>query len=173
MLKKSIKFREFKIKDTNFILKIYNYYIKNGLSNFEENVVTLNNFTIYIKKILKLKVPFLVCEHNKIIIGFTFLNTFRNKSGYKFTFENSIYIDNNFVGKGIGSLLLKKLINESCKNKKIKSIISVISQKESKKSIEIHQKNGFKKIGILKKVGFKKNTWIDVIYMQRILNEKN
>ena len=42
-----------------------------------------------------------------------------------------------------------------------------------KASIKIHEKNGFKLIGTLKKVGFKKNQWLDSIYMQKIINEKN
>ena len=97
------------------------------------------------------------------------LNKFRNKSGYRFTYENSIYIDPIFMNKGIGAELLKNLIKISKKNKKIKNIIAVIGDSKNYSSIKIHSKNGFKKIGILRKIAFKKNKWLDSVYMQKTL----
>ena len=101
------------------------------------------------------------------------MNTFRKKSGYRYTFENTIYIHPKFIGKGIGSLLLRKLIEKSKKINKIKSIIAVIGEKNSKSSIKIHKKNGFKVVGKLKKVGYKKKQWVNTIDMQKLVNEKN
>ena len=117
--------------------------------------------------------PFLVAEINNQIVGFTYLNKFRKKSGYKFSFENSIYLDNNFSGQGIGNKLLKRLLEASEKNSNIKTIIAVISNHNSEASIKIHERNGFNMIGTLKRVGFKKNKWLDAIYMQKIINEKD
>ena len=74
---------------------------------------------------------------------------------------------------GIGNDLLRELLEASKKNPNIKNIIAVIGSFDSESSIHIHKKNGFKTIGILKKVGFKKDKWIDAIYMQKVLNEKN
>ena len=111
-----------------------------------------------------------LCLYAKnIIIGFAFLQPFRSKSGYRFTFENSIYVHPKFINQGIGNILLKNLIKSSKKNNLIKSIIAVIGDSKNYNSIKIHYKNGFKKIGILKSVGFKKNKWIDSVYMQKIL----
>ena len=125
------------------------------------------------KNILKEKLPFIICEKSKKLIGFAYLNKFRNKSGYKHTFEDTIYIEKDFIGMGIGFKLLEKLINLSLKNPKIKTIISVIGEVNSQGSISIHKKNGFNIVGTLKSVGFKKNQWLDVIYMQKILYEEN
>ena len=173
MLKNDIKFRTIKKTDIKRVLEIYNFHIKNGLANFEEKTINYKSFLNLSKKILKLKLPFIICELKKEIIGFAFLNHFREKSGYKYTYENSIYMDNNYLNKGFGNLLLKKLILDAKKNDKIKSIIAVISNKNSKGSLKIHKKNGFNTIGTLKKVGYKKKQWLDSIYMQKIFNEKN
>ncbi len=164
----SIKFRNFKKEDTRKVLKIYNYHIKNGLNNFEEKIFTFDKFLNFSKEILKSKLPFIICERNKEIIGFAYLNQFRNKSGYKYSFENTIYIDIKFVGMGYGNELLKRLVDFAKTNIKIKTIIAVIGSINSKPSIAIHTKNGFKTIGKLKKIGFKKNKWIDAIYMQKV-----
>ena len=165
--------RKFKLSDVEKCLKIYNYYIKHSLGNFEEKPLTTMEFTILSKKILLEKLPFIICTKNSKLVGFTFLNKFRNKSGYRFSYENSIYVDNHFLGQGMGNKLLKELINVSSKIKEIKTIIAVIGSHNSEASIKTHKKNGFNIIGKLKKVGFKKNQWLDSIYMQRILNEKN
>lgn len=169
----NIYFRDANIDDISDILKIYNFYINNHLSNFEEKPLTKNNFLKMFKNILKEKLPFIICENSKKLIGFAYLSKFRNKSGYKHTFEDTIYIEKDFIGMGIGFNLLEKLINLSLKNPKIKTIISVIGEVNSQGSISIHKKNGFNIVGTLKSVGFKKNQWLDVIYMQKILYEKN
>ena len=55
----------------------------------------------------------------------------------------------------------------------VKNIIAVIGGSDNHKSIKIHKNNGFEMIGTIKNIGFKKNKWIDSVYMQKILNEKN
>ena len=173
VLKKSLFFRKFKSQDTKQVLEIYNYYIVNSLANFEEKRFTYLNFLKLSKKILNLNLPFIISKLDKKIVGFAYLDKFRNKSGYKFSCENSIYVHKDYVSKGIGSALLKELLKVSYNKKEIKTIIAVIGVNKSKASIQIHKKNGFKKVGILKNVGFKNNQWIDTIYMQKNINEKN
>ena len=173
ILNNLVKYRNFKISDIEEILEIYNYYILNELNNFEEKPFKYNDFHKLTQLIIKLKLPFIVCEKNKKIVGFAFLNKFRNKSGYKYSFENSIYLDKNFIKKGIGNILLKKLLESAVKKPNICSIVAVIGGIDSKSSVKIHKKNGFKMIGTLKNIGYKKNQWLNTIYMQLVLNEKN
>jgi len=90
-LKNLLSFRTFKIKDVNQVLQIYNFHILNGFQNFHEKPFIYENFLNLCKNILKSKLPFIVCKIEKKIIGFAYLSKFRNKSGYKHTFENSIY----------------------------------------------------------------------------------
>jgi len=163
------KIRTINTKDIKNAVKIYNYYIENSLSNFEEKKISTRQFSKLMSRIISKKLPFIVIEINKEIFGFAFINEFRKKSGYRFTYENSIYIHPEFMNLGLGNKLLKALINTSKKNKMIKNIVAVIGDSKNFSSIKIHSKNGFKKIGILKKIGFKKNKWIDSVYMQKIL----
>ena len=150
-------------------LTIYNYYISNSFSNFEEKTLTIRKFTSIYKNINLSKLPFIVAINNDKVIGLAFVNKFREKSGYRFTHEHSIYVNPKFIEKGYGSIILKELIKNSRKNKNIKNLIAVIGGSDNKASIKIHKKNGFKYIGKLEKVGFKKNKWIDSIYMQKKL----
>ena len=158
-----------KKEELNSALKIYNYFISNSLSNFEEKNLSLNSFLLLYRKIKSKKLPFIIAKHNSEVIGLAFVNNFRNKSGYRFAFEHSIYVKPNYINKGFGSKILKELIKFSRKNKKIKNLIAVIGGSNNIASVKIHKKNGFNYIGTLKKIGFKKDRWIDSIYMQKKL----
>lgn len=153
--------------DLKIGLQIYNYFIINSFSNFEEKELTFEKFKSLYKKIKFNNLPFILAKKNKDIIGIAFVNKFREKSGYRFTFEHSIYVNNEYSNLGYGTLILKELVKLCKKNKNIKNLIAVIGGSDNKASIQIHIKNGFKLIGTLKKIGFKKDKWIDSVYMQR------
>ena len=156
-------------KNLKDALKIYNYYVVHSFSNFEEKKVSLKDFTHNYNKITKKKLPYLAAMIDNNLVGIAYLNNFRDKSGYRFAFENTIYVHHDYLKKGIGSRLLKKLITLSKKNKEIKKIVAVIGSIDSVGSIKVHKKLGFKNCGRLKKIGFKKGKWIDSIIMQKDL----
>ena len=149
--------------------KIYNYFILNSYSNFEEKKLTFNQFYINYKNIIKNKLPYLVALSKNKVVGLAYLNRFREKSGYRFAFENTIYVHEKHTKQGIGYKLLKELLNISKNHKNIKSIVAVIGSIDSKASLKLHEKLGFNKSGVLKKIGFKNNKWIDCIFLQKNL----
>ncbi len=158
-----------RISEKNIISaqKIYNHYILNSFSNFEEKIKSVTAFKKLYRNIKSNKLPFIIGLKDREVVGLAFVNKFRDKSGYRFTFEHSIYIKHEYKSKGYGSIILKNLIKLSKKNKEIKNLIAVIGGSDNIASINIHKKNGFELIGTLKKVGFKKNKWIDSVYMQK------
>ena len=147
--------------------KLYNYYIINSYANFEENKVSFQEFYKNYKNIINNNLPYIVALADEKVIGIAYLKRFRDKSGYRFAFEDTIYVSNEHVKEGVGSKLLSKLINISKKNKNIKKIVAVITEIDSKGSINIHKKFGFEKSGILKNIDFKNNKWISAILMQK------
>ena len=167
-----IQSKNISAKNIKDALKIYNYYITNSFSNFEEKKLTLKSFKFLIQKIKRNKLPFIVAIDNQTVVGLAFVNKFREKSGYRYSYEHSIYINQNFLNNKFGSKLLKELINQCKKNKNIKNLIAVIGGSDNIASIKIHKKNGFKNIGTIIKAGYKKRRWIDSIYMQKRLWKK-
>ena len=149
--------------------KIYNYYIVNSYSNFEEKKLTFNQFHNNYDNIIKKNLPYLIALSEKKVVGLAYLNIFREKSGYRFAFENTIYVHDKYTRQGIGYKLLKELLYVSKINNNIKLIIAVIGSIDSKGSLKLHEKLGFKKTGVLKKIGFKNNKWIDSIFLQKNL----
>ena len=165
-----------RVKKNNFTkneisksLKIYNYFIENSLSNFEEKKLSKSTFISLLRKIKKNKLPFILAIKDDDVIGLAFVNKFREKSGYRFTHEHSIYVHPNYLNNGYGSIILNELIIQCKKNKNIKNLIAVIGSSDNDASIKIHKKYGFKLIGTIIKAGYKKNKWIDSVYMQKRL----
>ena len=165
-----------KIKRNNFTeneifkaLKIYNYFIENSFSNFEEKKLSKSTFNLLLVSIKKNKLPFILAIEDNKVIGLAFVNKFREKSGYRFSYEHSIYVDPDFINNGYGNKILKELVKICKKISKIKNLIAVIGGKNNFASIKIHKNNGFQYIGTIKKAGFKKNKWVDSIYMQKRL----
>ena len=158
-----------KKEELNSALKIYNYFISNSLSNFEEKNLSLHSFLLLYRKIRSKKLPFIIAKNDDEVVGLAFVNNFRNKSGYRFAFEHSIYVKPSCINNGYGTKILKELIKYSKKNKKIKNLIAVIGGVDNKASINIHKKHGFMYIGTILKAGYKKNKWVDSVYMQKRL----
>ena len=92
---------------------------------------------------------------------------FRFREAYKFTVEHSVYVHENFHGKGIGKLLLQELIALAQKQN-LHTMIAVIDA-ENQGSVAFHEKFGFKTVGIIKESGYKFDRWLDSVFMQLIL----
>ena len=94
-----VKTNNFTKKEISKALKIYNYFIENSFSNFEEKKLSKSKFSLLFKKIKKNKLPFILAIIDNEVIGLAFVNKFRDKSGYRFSYEHSIYVDPNFINR--------------------------------------------------------------------------
>jgi len=158
--------RKAKTKDSVGIASIYNHYILNSVSTFEEKPVEELEMLDRIKKVQE-KFPWLVYEDNGLICGYAYATDWKSRSAYKHTVESSVYLDPGVRGKGIGSALYASLLKE-LGSLNIRAIIGGISL-PNKESIALHEKFGFEKVGEFKDVGFKFNQWVNVGYWELIL----
>ncbi|MFM7013982.1 MAG: N-acetyltransferase family protein [Actinomycetota bacterium] len=164
-----ITIREAKPEDCYSICEIYNFYIKNSVITFDEEQMTLGQWEEKFDYLRKLHFPFLVAESsNNEILGFAYVAPWRQKSAYRKTVENSIYLRPAATGKRIGTRLMAELIDR-CKACGIKEIVAVISDSGAEASIKLHEQFGFKNQGHLGKVGFKFGRWLGTVLMQKSL----
>ena len=101
------------------------------------------------------------------IVGWSALNPYHARPGYRFTSENSIYIAADMRGQGLGKLLLAPLI-EAARRKGLHAIIAAIDA-TNEASLRLHARFGFVHVGHFKQVGYKFDRWLDVAYMERLL----
>lgn len=104
-------------------------------------------------------------DGTELIVGWSALNQFHDRVGYRFTTENSVYVAASHRGRGIGSRLLAPLI-PAAKERGLHAIIAAIDA-ANEASIRLHVKFGFESVGRFKETGFKFGRWLDVAYLER------
>jgi L-amino acid N-acyltransferase YncA len=154
--------------DVAAIAAIYGHHVLNGVASFEEVPPSVDEIGRRRNEILGCGLPYLVGERAGRVVGYCYAGPFRTRSAYRFTLEDSIYIEPAEIGRGIGRRLLQLLI-EQCTECGYRQMIAVIGGSETIASIRLHQALGFVPIGVLPAIGFKFGRWIDTVLMQRSL----
>lgn len=109
-----------------------------------------------------------VLDTDKKLMGFATYSTFRAWPAFKYSVEHSIYIHHEHQGKGLGKILLSKII-EVAKQQQYHTIIGGIDITNAG-SIALHESLGFVHAGTIKEAGFKFGRWLDLGFYQLILN---
>jgi L-amino acid N-acyltransferase YncA len=165
----SVNLRAAEAKDCFAICEIYNFYIQNSVVTFDEQDMVVSQWEEKLTYLNKQKLPFIVAEtDNGEILGFAYVAPWRQKSAYRTTVEDSIYLRAAATGKRVGTKLLEELLTLS-KQAGVKEVVAVISDSGADSSVRLHEQFGFKKQGHLAKVGFKFDRWLGTILMQKSL----
>ena len=92
------------LDDCEAILDIYNFYVTESLISFEEEPTDIDYWHEKFKLLDELGLPFLVAVSDSLdLAGFAYLAPWRQKSAYRTTAENSIYLKKSAIGNGLGS----------------------------------------------------------------------
>ncbi len=148
---------------------IYGHYVRNSTATFENDPPDAAAFLQRRADVVARGLPWLVAElESGIVAAFAYASPYRAREAYRFTVEDSIYVDAACLGRGIGSALLPRLI-ESCEQAGARQMVAIIGGQENSASIRLHAKFGFRHVGALEAAGYKFGRWIDTILMQRSL----
>lgn len=146
--------RDARFEDLPAIKDIYNYFIRNTAITFDDKPLELRYWVELHELIQKLELPFLVLDRGGEVIGFAYLQPWRQRAGYQKVVETSIYLSAPATSKGFGSKLMSVLISRA-KQLGIREIIAVIADRGADASIAIHKKFGFTEQGHLAKVAIR------------------
>ena len=114
------------LDDCEAILDIYNFYVSHSLISNEEEPTEINYWHEKFKLLDELGLPFIVAVSNSSeLIGFAYLAPWRQKSAYRSTAENSIYLKKSAIGNGLGPMLLGELLRLG-RQAGIKEVVAVI-----------------------------------------------
>jgi phosphinothricin acetyltransferase len=155
-------------RDIPDVAHIYAHHVINGLASFEERPPSGAEMLARYEAIAAMGYPYLVAEIDSRIVGYAYASAYRPRPAYRFTVENSVYVDNASRGNGIGSALLKTLIGR-CEGGIWRQMLAVIGDSANAGSIALHSRHGFRPAGSLLSVGFKHGRWVDSVIMQRPL----
>ncbi|MGD9934084.1 MAG: N-acetyltransferase family protein [Dehalococcoidia bacterium] len=108
--------------------------------------------------------PVFVSEVGAEVAGFAYLSWFRSKIGYRFTREDTIYIDPAYQGMGLARPLLSRAL-EAARGDGMRTVLGVI-EASNERSIRLHEGLGFVETARLPATGFKFGRWLDCVYLQ-------
>lgn len=154
--------------DLAAIAAIYRHHVLHGVASFEEVPPEPGEIARRRRDIVALGLPYLVAERAGRVVGYCYASRYRTRSAYRFTVEDSIYIDAAEIGRGIGRALLTSLIGH-CTGQGYRQMVAVIGGSDQWPSIGLHRALGFGWIGVLPAIGFKFGGWVDTVLMQRTL----
>jgi L-amino acid N-acyltransferase YncA len=162
--------RDARPEDAAAMATIYAHYVRTSVATFAAEPPTAQDWADVIAQRRADGLPVLVGDVDGELAGYAQLSQWRPRPAYRFTVENSIYLDPSFHRRGIGALLLERLIVE-CEARGFRQMIAVIGDSANAGSIGVHTKGGFKMIGTHPSVGLKFGRWLDTVMMQRDLGE--
>ena len=156
--------------DLSAITEIYEHAVRYGTATFELIAPDLAEMTRRFGVLIDGGFPYLVATLEGRVVGYAYAGPYRPRPAYRFTVENSVYLQPAIHRRGIGLLLLQRLITE-CEARGYRQMIAVIGDSANAGSIGVHTKTGFEMIGTHPNVGFKFGRWLDTVMMQRALGE--
>jgi phosphinothricin acetyltransferase len=150
--------------------EIYAHHVLHGTASFELEPPDLAEMKKRRAAVLELGLPHLVAERSGLVLGYAYAGNWRPRPAYRYSVEDSIYIDKDALGQGVGRALLPVLI-EQCTALGKKQMVAVIGDSGSTPSIRLHASCGFRMVGTLENIGFKFGRWLDSLLMQRPLGQ--
>lgn len=112
--------------------------------------------------------PYLVAARDGEVLGYGYCAPYRARSAYRYSIEDSIYIRQDAIGRGMGSALLAELVARS-EALGYRQLVAVIGDSANASSIALHARHGFLRVGTLRSSGYKFGRWVDSVLMQRPL----
>ena len=156
--------------DTPALAAIYASSVEKETASWEYDAPSVEEFARRRVEVIASGFPYFTAEVDGKIVGYSYASNYRERIGYRFVVEDSVYVLNEMKGHGIGKKLLMTLIDE-CMRLGFRQMIAVIGDSENIGSIKLHDACGFEQIARFKNIGYKFGRWLDSVQMLRVLGE--
>ena len=154
--------------DIPAITRIYAHAVRHGTASFELEAPDEAEMLRRMRTLLDGGFPYLAAENTGALLGYAYAGPYRPRPAYRFSVENSVYVDPQAHGQGVGRVLMDALITAATE-RGYRQMIAVIGDSAQAASIALHRATGFHLVGTLANVGFKHGRWLDTVLMQREL----
>jgi phosphinothricin acetyltransferase len=150
------------------IQAIYAHHVLHGTGSFEEVPPSVEEMAARFVAGTARGWCWLVATDATGVLGYAFYALYHNRSAFRFTAEDSVYVRDDVRGQGVGKALVARLIDHAAAQG-FRQLVAVIGDAENVGSIGVHASLGFTHAGVLRAAGLKFGRWLDVVIMQRPL----
>lgn len=156
--------------DLPAITAIYAHHVQTGLASFEEVPPSTEEMLRRFHGVRARGLPWLVAELGGRIAGYCYASLYHARSAYRFTVQDSVYVAEDCIGRGVGTALLQSVIDD-CAARGYREMIAVVGDSANEASLRLHARLGFRTVGQALRVGVKFGRWVDIVYLQRPIGE--
>jgi phosphinothricin acetyltransferase len=150
--------------DLDQITAIYNEVLTHSTAIYNDRPATCEERIAWWKGRMTQGYPVLVAADDRQIAGFASFGDFRSWPGYRFTVEGTVHIHQGARGQGVGTLLLKMLVQRAEALGRHTMIAGVDSENEA--SLRFLDRFGFQRVGCLREVGYKFDRYLSLVLLQ-------
>ncbi len=157
-------------QDADFpaIAAVYAHHVETSTATFELEPPGADEMLRRCAEARLRGLPWLVAAAEGGVVGYGYAAPYRARPAYRFTVEDSLYLDPAWNRRGIGRALLLRLIDD-CAALGCRQMLAVIGDRANVASLGLHRALGFVDAGVQRAVGLKFGRWIDTITLQRAL----
>ena len=154
--------------DLSEIQAIYAHHVLHGTGTFEEIPPGIEEITARYQAGLDARHDWVVASDATGVLGYGYYGTFRARSAYAYTVEDSVYVRDDVRGQGVGKALVADLLARA-EAKGHRQMLALIGDSDNIGSIGVHTSLGFLRVGVFRATGLKFGRWLDVVMMQKSL----
>ena len=154
-------------QDFEQVLAIYNEVIRNTTAVYSDDEYDQKRGKEWFDAKLSSGFPFIVARDDRGVAGFGAFGAFRAWPCYRYSVEHSVHVRADRRGQGIGRALVSELKSRAAALGKHVMIAGIDTDNIA--SIRMHERLGFSSVGHLREVGFKFGRWLDLQFLQCML----
>jgi phosphinothricin acetyltransferase len=102
------------------------------------------------------------------VVGWGSLNVFNPRDAYRYVADLSVYVERGWRGKGVGSVLIGRLVDLGREHGFHKLVLSAFPFNAA--GMALYARHGFRTVGVYKEQGVLDGRWVDTIVMERLLD---
>ena len=155
--------------DIPAITAIYAHHVRHGTGTFEEEAPAENEVAARVARIQAAGWAWLVFEDEAgAVAGYAYFGQLRDRSAYRYSAEDAIYVRDDVRGQGVGKALVAELLRRA-EAAGFRQMFAVVGDSENVGSVGLHLSLGFRQAGVLRAAGLKFGRWLDAVYLQKPL----
>ena len=166
----SVRIRFATDADQAAMQEIFNREVEHSTASWQWSPLSNEDWRAWFEEHTRDHHVLLVAEVGGNVVGFAGYGTFRTKDGYISTVEDSVFLEEGYRAKGLGTRLLTQLMEEA-RSRDVHSMVAAVTS-ENQASIHLHTSVGFREVGYLPQVGHKFGRWLDLVLLQAILDDR-
>jgi L-amino acid N-acyltransferase YncA len=152
--------------DASAICEIYNQGIEDRLATLETELRTPDERRQWLKS-RGPRHPVIVAEDAGRVIAWGSLNQFNPREAYRHVADLSIYVDRGYRGKGVGRVVLGRVVELGRELAYHKLVLSAFPFNAA--GMALYERLGFRTVGIYEEQGLLDGRWVDTIVMEKLL----